>query len=507
MNERKYTIRIASEGRALVAIDDFRLAKSAITVLLGESGIGKSLISMAIAGLLDPDDLDVHIDGKPYAAYLRSQEAIDIRRNGFFVFQEPSSHLNPLLTLRAQLREGSLAAAPDEGRILKKLWQGSSSSGVESILDVYPKPYRPSGGEKQRILAAMAFKKMAASAAHTQESLFIFDEPTGNLDNRLRNEFLDLLVENFRNQMTTIVLITHDYSTISRFTNIYPTVSKNILYRELLLEHGKLHLRDFLPGEYLSWLEKRNATTRTGQKTETVLRLQPHVKVFGRTLSISRDTEGQNPEPLLIRKGAVTYLKAPSGVGKTTIVKLMMGLIKPETMSMELGSAVYSEKTNRKVWAQRVWGRQMTMVFQHADEALNQNSKVKDVFDGLPIAVPLNEKIIVKSLSELFEEEPSRDFLNIRIKYLSGGQKQRLNLLRSLILRTDILILDEPLNGLDFASAAKVIAKIEMKLQSGFGVLVISHNEEIFDTLVATANIYYLHSSSSRLTLPDTSKR
>jgi ABC-type dipeptide/oligopeptide/nickel transport system ATPase subunit len=149
----------------------------------------------------------------------------------------------------------------------------------------------------------------------------------------------------------------------------------------------------------------------------------------------------------------------------------------------------------------------MTMVFQHADEALNQNSKVKDVFDGLPIAVPLNEKIIVKSLSELFEEEPSRDFLNIRIKYLSGGQKQRLNLLRSLILRTDILILDEPLNGLDFASAAKVIAKIEMKLQSGFGVLVISHNEEIFDTLVATANIYYLHSSSSRLTLPDTSKR
>jgi len=506
MNERKYHIRIASEGRALVAIDDFRLAKSAITVLLGESGIGKSLISLAIAGLLDPDELDVQIDGKPYAAYLRSQEAIDIRRNGFFVFQEPSSHLNPLLTLRAQLREGSLAAAPDEELILKKLWQGSASSGVESILDVYPKPYRPSGGEKQRILAAMAFKKMAANAA-LKESLFIFDEPTGNLDNRLRNEFLDLLVENFRNRMITIVLITHDYSTISRFTNTYPTVSKHILYRELLLEHGKLRLRDFLPGEYLLWLEKRNATTRTTKKTETVLRLQPNVKVFGRTLSISRDREGRNPEPLTIRKGAVTYLKAPSGVGKTTIVKLMMGLIKPETMSMELGGTVYSEKTNRKVWAHRVWGRQMTMVFQHADEALNQNSKVKDVFSGLPIAGPLNEKTIVKSLSELFEEELGRGFLETKVKYLSGGQKQRLNLLRSLILQTDILILDEPLNGLDFASAAKVIAKIEMKLQSGIGVLVISHNEEIFDTLVAAEDIYYLHSSSSRRTLLDTSKR
>jgi peptide/nickel transport system ATP-binding protein len=507
MNERKYNIRIASEGRELVAIDDFRLAKSAITVLLGESGIGKSLTSMAIAGLLDPDELDVQIDGKPYTAYLKSQEAIDIRRNGFFVFQEPSSHLNPLLTLRAQLREGSLAKAPDEEHILKKLWQGSASSGIESILDVYPKPYRPSGGEKQRILAAMAFKKMAASVMHAQESIFFFDEATGNLDNGLRDEFLDLLVDNFSHRKMTVVLITHDYSIISRFTKTYPAVASHILYRELLLEHGKLHLRDFFPGEYLSWLEKRRASTRIAKRTETVLRLQPHVSVFGHTLSISRDREGRNYEPLAIRKGIVTYLKAPSGTGKTTIVKLMMGLIKPETMSMELGSAVYSEKTDRNVWAQHVWGRRMTMVFQHADEALNQNSKVKDVFNGLPIAGPLNEKTIVKSLSELFDEELVRGFLETKVKYLSGGQKQRLNLLRSLILRTDILILDEPLNGLDFASAAKVIAKIEMKLQSGIGVLVISHNEEVFDTLVAAEDIYYLHSSNSKRTLPDTSKR
>jgi len=174
---------------------------------------------------------------------------------------------------------------------------------------------------------------------------------------------------------------------------------------------------------------------------------------------------------------------------------------------MELGSAVYSEKTDRNVWAQHVWGRQMTMVFQHADEALNQNSKVKDVFNGLPIAGPLNEKTIVKSLSELFEEELVRGLLETKVKYLSGGQKQRLNLLRSLILRTDILILDEPLNGLDFASAAKVIAMIEVKLQSGIGVLVISHNEEVFDTLVAAEDIYYLHSSNPNRTLPDTSKR
>jgi len=497
MNERKYNIRIASEGRVLVTIDEFRLADSAITVLLGESGIGKSLISLSIAGLIDPDELEVQIDGKPYAAYLKSKEAIEIRRNGFFVFQEPSSHLNPLATLRTQLREGSLAEAPDEQHILRKLWQDSKSSDIENILDVYPKPYRPSGGEKQRILAAMAFKKMAASAAGSKESVFIFDEPTGNLDNRLRNEFLDLLVDNFRKRMSAIVLITHDYSIIGRLVKTYPEVGRHILYRELLLENGKLRLRDFLPGEYLSWLEKRIEAAHTVKRTETVLRLHHDVTVFGRTLSITQDKEGRRPEPLIIRKGAVTYLKAPSGTGKTTIVKLIMGLIKPEKMSLKLGDAVYTEKTNRNVWARDVWGKQMTMVFQHADESLNLNSKVKEVFSGLPIAGPLNERTIVETLSELFDDEPGRDFLNTKIKYLSGGQKQRINLLRSPILHTDILILDEPLNGLDFASVAKVIAMIETKLKSGIGVLVISHNEEVFDTLVTPGDVYYLHQADA----------
>jgi peptide/nickel transport system ATP-binding protein len=494
MNERAYAIRISSGRRPLVAMDDFRVAESAITVLLGESGIGKTLISLAIAGLLDPDELDVQIDGKPYAAYLGSREALDIRRNGFFVFQEPSSHLNPLLTLRAQLREGSLKEMTQEGRILQKLWQGRPASEIGNILDVYPKPYRPSGGEKQRILAAMAFKKMASVAASAQGSLFIFDEPTGNLDNKLRDEFLDLLIDNFSNRKMTVVLITHDYSIVGRFVKTYPAVAGRVLYRELSLQHGKLRLRDFIPAEYLSWLEKRKANPRASGKTESLVRLHPRVNIFGRTLTISRDREGRTPEPLVVRKGAVTYLKAPSGVGKTTIVKIMMGLIKPESMAMELDGTQYSEKTRRSVWARRVWGRRMTMVFQHADEALNQNSKVKDVFSGLPVALPGRENAIVDVLSELFEEEIGRDFLHTKVKFLSGGQKQRLNLLRSFVLHTDILILDEPLNGLDFASSAKVVAKIEAKLKSGVGVLVISHNEEIFDTLVTPQDVYYLHS-------------
>ena len=135
----------------------------------------------------------------------------------------------------------------------------------------------------------------------------------------------------------------------------------------------------------------------------------------------------------------------------------------------------------------------MTMVFQHADEALNLNASVKDVFTGLPLRTVPDDARVFKILSELFEVIPDRAFLKKPVKHLSGGQKQRLNLLRSLVLDTNLLILDEPLNGLDFDSSVKVLKNIEDRLRRGMGVLVISHNEEIFDALVDKENIYYLH--------------
>jgi ABC-type dipeptide/oligopeptide/nickel transport system ATPase subunit len=189
----------------------------------------------------------------------------------------------------------------------------------------------------------------------------------------------------------------------------------------------------------------------------------------------------------------MTYLKAPSGTGKTTLVKIIMGLVKPEAMSMVLNGRHYTEKSPVKLWQQKLWGRELTMVFQHADEALNQNAAVRDVFSGLPVSLK-DDAAVIHLLAEFFDEELDEEFLSRRVTHLSGGQKQRLNLLRSLALETDVVILDEPLNGLDFNGAVKVITKIEERMRGAFGAafLIISHNEEIFDAIVAKENQYYL---------------
>jgi ABC-type multidrug transport system ATPase subunit len=134
----------------------------------------------------------------------------------------------------------------------------------------------------------------------------------------------------------------------------------------------------------------------------------------------------------------------------------------------------------------------MAMVFQHADEALNPESSVRAVFAGLPSLRGGTLDETVRLLSDLFEPPIDAGLLTKRVKFLSGGQKQRLNLLRGLCLNTDVLILDEPLNGLDFESAGRVIRILQEKLRAGKAILVISHNEEIFDRLVSDNCVYYL---------------
>jgi peptide/nickel transport system ATP-binding protein len=501
MEDLRYDIRIAAGKRNLVDIRDFRVARGRITFLFGESGIGKSLIARAIYGLLDPDDLDVTVNGETYRRYAGSAEAEAIRKNGFFVFQEPSSHLNPLLRLGEQLREGSLAAAEGETELLRGLWDSDARGQIEGLLRVYPKPHRPSGGEKQRMFLAMALKKIdmvlgSGDDAGAGQALFVFDEPTGSLDNRARDTFLSLLFRRYRRKRCTMLVITHDYSMISELARAYPDLRGDIVLRELRRANDGLELRAFRAETYLDWLQAREkGSGKAVPRGQPVLRVASPIGVFGRTLTITRDPEGKQEAALELFPGTLAYLKAPSGVGKTTLMKVLMGVIPCEQLSMELEGLAVSSRSSPSLWRKAVWGRRMTMVFQHADEALNPRSTVRGVFEGLPGKIDNGTAALSRRLAELFEGEIDPRFLDTPVSALSGGQKQRLNLARGLALQTGVLLLDEPLNGLDFESSTRVIGLLERKQAAGIGILMVSHNEEIVETMVSRDDLYYLHVS------------
>jgi len=494
MSIHHFNIKVATPQRTIVAIDDFPLYDNHITFLFGESGIGKSLLSKALYGLLDTSDLTVTVNDKPYCDHLNSRWACDIRNNSFFVFQEPSSHLNPLMKISEQLNEGSLENI-DDTEIMEYLWQHSTDSTLNTIREVYPKPYRPSGGEKQRILIAMAFKKLTAFMENRDadaSSFFVFDEPTGSLDNRYRNLFLNLLFSKFCKRHFSAVIITHDYSIISEIYNSYRNLVPFVHFKELSrIDECKVSVDDFSADDYLNWLNKSQWTDPPVSQTadNRVLEVAPEFSIFSRNLCIYKDEARTVKAPLIINKGSVVYLKAPSGIGKTTLAKIVMGIYKSDSFKMNLCGRSYNEKSHESLWHKEIWGKKAGMVFQHADESLNLQATVKETFDALKerMTVDLNTQ-----LNLLFKQNIIDLIINKKVAYLSGGQKQRLNLLRTFALNTQLLILDEPLNGLDFVNVKKVLDLLNKLRLGGTALLMISHNEEIFETLIDKNNIFYL---------------
>ncbi len=491
-----FSIAIKKGKRTLVQIDSYRIFKGEITFLFGESGIGKSLISRSLYGLLDERELDIEIDGAPYEDYLNNDLVQIRRKNSFFVFQEPSSHLNPLETLKTQLNEGDLAVAADEDIILSKLWDNAGGMKIDDLLAVYPKPYRPSGGEKQRILLTMAFKKINIiqnKQIAAQNTFFVFDEPTGSLDNHYRNIFLDILFEKFKRRPFSVLIITHDYSIISKIYESYKELLGKIHFNDLTREGDRLIQNDFSPEKYLSWLRnapKLNPVKKQDIVAKPVLRLKSGLQVFDYQLYFRKNGETTD---LIIHSGEMVYLKAPSGTGKTTIAKIIMGLIPAKNLDLEISGYKIDEKTSTHLYKKKIWGKKAGLVFQHADEALNLKATVSEIFKGLPIKRRKSKKALKENFKKLFAKETAdKRFLNKLTAHLSGGQKQRLNILRTIILNTDLLILDEPLNGLDFESIKVVLQMLADRLDSGTGILLISHNEEIFGKIVPVDKIFYL---------------
>jgi peptide/nickel transport system ATP-binding protein len=496
MTATRYDIQVRVRGRRLVDARDVYVLEGGVTFLFGESGIGKSLVGKALFGLLDSDEYRVHINGEAYGRYLSSPEFAVARGNGFFVFQEPSSHLDLLQTIQAQLCEGDLAKAQHPLASAAELWKPEDQETLGRILPIYPKPYRPSGGEKQRLLCAMAFAKMDAVFEQKEQrgGIFIFDEPTGSLDREARNLFFDRLFSRYRRQQDTMLVITHDYGILGYIQSSHADLLPAIRFREMRLEGDVAQVRAFEPARFFQWLHEQ-PTLAAESRSDALLRVESGIRIFGKTLDFASGTSDGDVGALRLKGGELVYLKAGSGVGKTTVSKVIMGLQRAEQVRMWFEEDLLSERTPHQKWQQRLWGRRMTMAFQHADEALNPNASVEETLRLLPLPPLQTDTGIEDALKRLFDEGEIARLKKRKVWQLSGGQKQRLNLLRAFALSTPLIILDEPLSALDFESIDRVLALIREALRRGQAILLISHNEDIFDALVPETSVYHLRSS------------
>ncbi len=216
---KSLTVSFATDDGTVHAVDgiDLALRRGRTLGLVGESGCGKSVTSLAVMGLLPPENAtiggEVRFEGRDLLKLAKS-ELRDLRGARLaMIFQEPMTSLNPSYTIGNQIieaiqRHQRVSAAEARTRAIDVLKLVRIPS-PEKRIDDYP--HKLSGGMRQRAMIAMALA--------CGPKLLIADEPTTALDVTIQAQILDLMRGLRRDTGTAIILITHDLGVVAEMAD------------------------------------------------------------------------------------------------------------------------------------------------------------------------------------------------------------------------------------------------------------------------------------------------
>jgi len=518
-------VRFAAPGRSIEAVRGvtFGIRPASTTALVGESGSGKSVVSQSILRILprngeitqgrivftDPRGSDEPVDLTGLPADGPAMRAI---RGGqiSIIFQEPMSSLSPLHTIGDQV-----------GEALRLHRGGSSAEAKELTVDMlrlvgFPDaprawrsyPFELSGGLRQRAMIAMSLV--------CRPALLIADEPTTALDVTIQAQILKLLVELQHELGMAVLLITHDLGVVA---NVAEEII--VMYRGEIMESGTLgdifgrarhpYLRallravprfDMQPGERLTPLREippGDAPHLMAQRpawpadaTGPLLECTDIRKSFGlrrgglfRAAGTNLRVVAVDGVSLQIARGECLGLVGESGCGKTTLSKVLLRALAPDSGSVTFSDqGVATDVLALDGEGLKNFRRQVQFIFQDPFGSLNPRMNIHDI-----IAEPLvihgigDARTRVDMVAELINLVglDQRDMRRYPHSF-SGGQRQRIGIARALALRPELVICDEPVSALDVSIQAQIL-NLLMDLQKKLGLtyLFISHNLAVVD--------------------------
>ena len=437
-------VRIGS--REIVAGVSLTVDAEQTVGIVGESGSGKSMTVLAATGLLDAPGATVsgssvlageqQIIGAP----ARTLRRIHGGRIGF-VFQDPGTSLNPLLTVERQITESLQAhrqltrrAATDRAvHLLEAVGLPDPAARLGSY------PHQLSGGQRQRVMVAIALA--------CDPELLIADEPTTALDVTTQAQIISMVRDLQRDFGTAVVWISHDLGVIGEVAD---TVT--VLRDGTVVEQGPIDtIFDAPRADYTrELLQARPVLDGAGPPpppadAATLLRVDGlDVRYPGVHAVADLSFE--------IRRGATLGLVGESGSGKSTVAAALTGLVQPSAGRALLdGDDVLHRKADR---------RRIAMVFQDPFASLNPR---------MPVGVSIEEPLVVHKLADGKDGRRARvaellDMVGLGHEFatrypheLSGGQRQRVSIARALAVQPDLLILDEATAAFDVSVQAKVL--------------------------------------------------
>ncbi|MFH1459054.1 MAG: ABC transporter ATP-binding protein [Candidatus Omnitrophota bacterium] len=209
------------DDQKFVVVDDvsFSLDENTVLGIVGESGCGKTITALSLTKLLPDRDCKiiagtVNFKGENILGF-ESKELRKIRGKQIsYIFQEPSTSLNPVLSINEQMKEVVLLHRPDieQKSIDQFLVNQLENVGIKPARDkLNAYAHQLSGGQKQRVMIAMALI--------SQPQLLIADEPTTALDVTVQAQILELITELKAKLKLSIIFISHDLDVIAQVSD------------------------------------------------------------------------------------------------------------------------------------------------------------------------------------------------------------------------------------------------------------------------------------------------
>ena len=469
-SDRQYAVREVN----------LKLAPKETLCVVGESGSGKSLTARAIMGLLPAPHVKVtegciNFNGEDLTKvsyeHLRQIRGSEIS----MIFQEPMTALNPVMSIGNQIDEVFRFHIDMQGKErtqkAMKLLEDVHLPDPINIMNAYP--HELSGGQRQRAMIAMALA--------LQPQILIADEPTTALDVTTQAQILKLIRDLQVEKNTGVLFITHDFGVVAEIADRVAVMQDGCIVESGDVDQVLNNPTHPYTQALIAAVPRLQPRASRISSEKTVLTVKDVSKTFGGGRGLfgfgksARKVKAVKNVTLSLHRGETLGIVGESGSGKSTLARCIIRLM--DTDSGDI--AINGENVNHLGRADmRPWRSKIQMVFQDPFASLNPRIRIGDIIAQGPVTQGVKKQEADQRARELLDVVGLDELAFDRFPHeFSGGQRQRIGIARSLALKPEILIADEPVSALDVSIQAQILELLEqIRGQMDLSMIFITHD-------------------------------
>ena len=482
----QFTFQYDAQAEATLKDISFDIAKGEKVLILGPSGSGKSTLAQCLNGIIPnihegQAQGQVRIDGQD----IFKQSIYDKSQLVSTVLQDPDGQFIGL-TVAEDLAFALENDCADQSEMKDKVALWAERLDLTSLLNHRPQDL--SGGQKQRV--------SLAGVLIDESPILLFDEPLANLDPKSGQETIDLIDKIHKEVGATTIIIEHRledvlYRPVDRILLVndgellFNGSPDELLSSTLLLENG---IREPL---YVTVLRQLGFDTRSAQNLSQLDALDlSDLALPDRVLKDKKDSSsdsilkverlsvsyGDNPAIIedlsfSLKKGERLAIVGKNGAGKSTLAKALCGFVPSQGKLTYKGQDISQDSIAER-------SERIGFVLQNPNQMISQTMIFDEVALGLRLR-GIEEAEVEERVHEVLKTCGLYSFRKWPISALSFGQKKRVTIASILVLKPEIIILDEPTAGQDYKTYTDIMTFLDSLQKQGHTIVMITHDMQL----------------------------